>query len=74
MTGDDDPPEGVAYQDLPMGSCCMFILDDTRYAQRACGEPPAFAGCSWCEAHRKRVFVRFSRRARPRVQLQAIAA
>ena len=58
MTGDDDdaPPEGVAYQDLPLSACCMFVVDDTRYAQRACGAEPAFAGCSWCASHLATVF------------------
>lgn len=30
---------------------CQFITDDTRFSVRMCGEPPAWAGCSWCSAH-----------------------
>ena len=55
---------------------CGWIADNSNpYDVKVCGEPPAFAGCSWCEAHRRIVFVRFSRQARPRVQaIEAIAA
>ena len=73
-TGDDDaPPAGVAYQDLPLSACCMFVVDDTRYAQRVCGAPTELG--SWCPTHRRLVFVQVSRRVRPRFQAtEAVAA
>ena len=65
---------GVPYGE-PMAPCCMWVCDDTRFAVRICGGEPAYLGCSWCEAHRRRVFAQVSKRPRRRVHaMEAVAA
>ena len=53
---------GVPYGEAAPGSCCWITDDSKRFNARVCGEPVARQGCSWCPAHRARVYVQRSRR------------
>jgi hypothetical protein len=51
--------KGVRLQDLKLNSCRYPLGDAYDRVEFFCGAPTK-PGCSWCEEHRRRVFVRLA--------------